>query len=168
MSTIADRIAEDHKREAQHTRRLLEVVPEDKFDWKPHEKSMSLGQLASHIVEIADWVPTMMDDVLDFATLDYTPFKAGSISELISGHDERTEKAVGALDGKDDAFMQRTWTMRMGEKIFMEMPRSDAMRSFTLHHLAHHRGQLTVYLRLLGAEVPPTYGPTADHQNMMG
>jgi len=168
MSTIASRIAADHKREAEATKRLLEVVPKDRFDWKPHEKSMSLGQLASHVVEIADWVPTMMDDVLDFAGLDYTPFKATSPQELLAGHEERSKKVASALDGKDDAFMQRTWTMRMGEKVLMEMPRSEAMRAFTLHHLAHHRGQLTVYLRLLGTEVPPTYGPTADHQGMMG
>jgi uncharacterized damage-inducible protein DinB len=99
---------------------------------------------------------------------DYQPFRATSPQELLTAHDERTKKAMAALEGRDDAFMQRTWTMKMGEKVLMEMPRSDAMRAFTLHHLAHHRGQLTVYLRLLGAEVPPTYGPTADHPDMMG
>ena len=161
---ICDAIVSDFRMEAQSTRRVLEAVPEDKLQWKPHDKSMSLGQLAGHIAETPAWIPTMLEDELDFGNVsqDWQPFVATSRAGLLEAFEKNAGDFEKVLAGKSDDFMRATWTMRSGEKVLMQAPRHEAIRGTLIHHTIHHRGQLTVYLRLLGVPVPGTYGPTAD------
>jgi len=163
-NSIAQSLIADMKQEGALTRAVLEAVPADKYDWKPHEKSMSLGTLASHIAETPSWLGSMMDDVFDFGALmaDYKPFAAADQAELLAALDENLAGALALLEDKDDDFMSGIWRGVHGDKEVMAGPRGAMSRSILVHHAAHHRGQLTVYLRLLDVPVPPTYGPTAD------
>ena len=165
--SIAESLAADLKYEATLSRRVLEKIPADNYDWKPHEKSMSLCQLASHIAETPMWLGSMMGDVFDFATDmgDYKPFAAADQSELLAAFDVNLANAVSLLEGKNDDFMAGVWKGVSGEKEIMAGPRHKIARSILIHHTAHHRGQLTVYMRLLDVPVPPTYGPTADSED---
>jgi len=162
---IAEALIPEFSHEAKTTRRLLEVVPEERFDWQPHEKSMTLGRLAGHIAEMPKWAHlTVRQDVLDFEDGgDYQPFNPATSEELLAGHDEAVEVFHRSLAGVDDQRMLATWTMRKGEEVLAEMPRVAAVRGFILSHIVHHRGQLSVYLRLLDVALPQTYGPTADN-----
>lgn len=163
-NSIAQSLIADIKQEGEYSRAILEAVPADKYDWKPHEKSMSLSALASHIAETPSWLGSMMEDVFDFGTgmEDYKPFVAADQAELLAALDENLAKATALLEDKDDEFMIRVWKGVKGDKELMVGPRGAVARSILVHHAAHHRGQLTVYLRLLDVPVPPTYGPTAD------
>lgn len=163
--SISEAIVAEFEQEAKNTRKLLKAVPEGRFDWKPHDKSMSLGQLASHIAEAPSWVRSMMEPVFDFGAVaaEYKPFAPADPAELLEGFEKNAEAFSEVLSGKDDAFMRETWTMKNGDKVLMSAPRHAAIRNVSLNHILHHRGQLTVYLRLLDVPVPPTYGPTADH-----
>lgn len=155
------------KQEAASTRKLLERVPMDKPDWKPHEKSTKLGNLALHVAELPGWVPVSLDqDELDFATFEYKPVIPKTTEELLSVHDKNVEKALKCLENASDGKFMENWTMRMGEKVYFTMPKAAVVRSFSYNHLYHHRAQLGVYLRLLDIPLPGLYGPTADEQNM--
>jgi len=161
--TLAEHLIADFTAEAANTRKLLEAVPEDRLDWKPHPKSFSLGQLAGHIAETPTWVGAFVEDGMDFEQLaDYQPLVVGSRAELMKAFEDAIAGFAAPLQGKDDAFMTGTWTMRKGEQVLMAGPRAKVMREIMLHHLIHHRGQLTVYLRQLDVAVPATYGGTAD------
>lgn len=160
---LADALIADLTAEAALSRKVLDAVPEDRLAWKPHDKSMTLGQLASHIAETPAWIATMIEAEMDFAAMgDWKPFLAKDRRELLAGLDKNTKTALDALQGRDDAFMEGTWTGRMGEKVLMRSPRHAVIRQILVHHAIQHRGQLTVYLRLCNAPVPQTYGPTAD------
>jgi uncharacterized damage-inducible protein DinB len=165
--SLSQRLITDIESENENTRKLLGVVPQPKLDWKPHERSMTLGQLAGHIAEMPTWLGAMLEDELDFAAMagSYKPFVPRTREELLSTFESNSRSVRPALNGKDDAFMRGTWTMRKGKEVLMQAPRADVIRQTMLHHLAHHRGQLTVYLRLLDVPVPGTYGPTADFPN---
>ena len=162
--SISAALLADFELEAAKTRKVLAAVPADRFDWKPHDKSMSLGTLASHLAENPMWVSSMMEAELDFAEMekDYKPFAAESTEDLVSTFDANAEIYRKTLDGRDDAHMTSEWTMRSGDHVMMSAPRNIAVRDTIIHHAIHHRGQLTVYLRLLDVAVPGTYGPTAD------
>lgn len=162
--TISEALVADFKQEAASSRSYLESVPLDRADWKPHEKSMSLGQLAGHIAEMGSWTDSMLEDEFDLEASagDYRPFLPTSREELLAKFDENVAAFVECVEGRDDAMMSATWRMLMGGKPVMEAPRAVAIRSVLIHHQIHHRGQLAVYLRLLDVPVPPTYGPTAD------
>ena len=162
--SLAQGILDDFTQEADVTRPILAAVPAGRFDWKPHPKSMGLGQLAGHIAENPAWIPSMMEGDLDVATMEenWKPFLPESSDELLAKFDEARKIFTEVLDGRDDAFLSQTWRMTAGDKVMMEMPRYVAARSIGIRHLVHHRGQLTVYLRLLDVPVPGTYGPTAD------
>ncbi|HEX5135741.1 MAG TPA: DinB family protein [Planctomycetota bacterium] len=131
---------------------------------KPHPKSMTLGQLAGHVAEMLSRTEGMLGGDLDFAAMgsSYRPLVSAGKRELLETFDRGAARLRSALAGKDDAVLRETWTMRQGPKVLMSMPRHAAIRANALHHVIHHRGQLTVYLRLLGVPVPATYGPTAD------
>ena len=161
--TVASLLLTDLDREAVLTRRVLRAAPVEQFGWRPHEKSMSLGELVSHLAETPSWVEGMQPDVLDMAEVmaDYRPFVARSTDELLTTHDRNFAKCRAVADSSDE-FLQAEWRMVRGDVELLAQPRHLAIRDFALHHQAHHRGQLTVYLRLLGVPVPPTYGPTAD------
>ncbi len=149
--------------EAKTTRACLERVPMDKYDWKPHEKSMSFGRLAVHCAEMFGWTKeTLTQDVLDFATADMTPFEPKTTEELLAFFDDHIEKAKAILGDTSDETMFTNWTMQNGEQVYFTMPKVAVMRTFVLNHIIHHRGQLSVYLRLNDIPVPSIYGPSAD------
>ena len=161
--SIALDLVSDLEEEAKHTRKMLAVVPEEKLAWKPHQKSMSLGQLASHLAETPSWTAGILEPVMDFAAMEgYQPFLARTRAELVAEFEKNHRACIETLRDRDDRFMRETWTMKHGPKVLLTQPRKDVLRSTLLHHGAHHRGQLTVYLRLLGVPLPATYGPTAD------
>ena len=166
---IAEMILPEFDHEMHLTRRMLQRVPNDKLAWKPHEKSMTLGRLAGHLSELPWWGQmTMTTDVLDLATEEMQ--KPGAVAAS-------AEEAVGLLDANaaktrealaaSDADYAAVWTLKMGERTMMAMPRAAVIRSFVLNHLIHHRAQLGVYLRLLDVPVPATYGPSADDKGGM-
>ena len=153
--------------EAKVTRTVLERVPADKFDWKPHEKSMTFGRLASHVAEMFGWTKeTLKSDVLDFSTMEYTPFEPKSNEELLAFFDDHIAKAKAILAETSDETFLTNWTMRNGETEYFTMPKVAVMRSFVMNHIIHHRGQLSVYLRLNDIPVPSMYGPSADEGQM--
>jgi uncharacterized damage-inducible protein DinB len=153
--------------EAKLTRTMLERVPEDKLSWKPHEKSMSMGQLSSHIAEIPGWTTTTIeDDELDFAKSDYKPVEITSREQLLKMFDDNIAKAIESLKKTNDETLMGNWKMRSGEQIFFDMPRTQVLRGFILNHGVHHRGQMSVFLRLNNIPLPQVYGPTADEGDM--
>ncbi len=154
--------------EAASTRKLLAVVPFDKADFKPHEKSMSLKHLATHVTEITGWwKECLIQDELDFSVGDYKPKELNSTDDLLAMHDDLVEKATKILSEVSDEEFAKPWTMRNGEQIYFTMPKVAVVRTWCLNHLFHHRGQLTVYLRLLDVKLPGMYGPTADDNQGM-
>jgi uncharacterized damage-inducible protein DinB len=163
-TSIATALSADLETEAKFTRALLALAPPAKFAWKPHEKSMSLVQLTSHLAETPAWCGSMLEPSMDFAAMgDYRPFVAKDTQELLATFDRNHAQAVSALRGRDDRFLHETWTMKNGPKVLLSQPRKDVLRSILVHHAIHHRGQLGVYLRMLDVPLPPIYGPTADH-----
>jgi uncharacterized damage-inducible protein DinB len=151
------------RQEAKTTRRLLERVPEASFGWKPHEKSMTLGRLAAHVAELPELViPALTRDELDFAAGDFKPFEPQSTAELLEKFDRNISAAVEALRRQPDDRMGEKWKLRSGDRVLFEMPRAMVVRFVGLNHVVHHRGQLSVYLRLLDVPLPSIYGPSAD------
>jgi uncharacterized damage-inducible protein DinB len=146
--------------EAAVTRTCLERAPADKFDWKPHEKSMTLGRLASHIAEMFAWTPSTLEHAeLDFSKMDYKPFEPKTTEELVEFLDKNVAEAIASLKSSSDERFMENWTMRNGETVYFTMPKVAVMRSFVMNHIIHHRGQLSVYLRLNDIAVPAIYGP---------
>ena len=167
VMTLGQILMAELKHEAISTRKMLERIPADKLAWKPHEKSMSLEHLAGHIVNMFSWTNvTLKQDELDFAKSDYKPKSYAEASELVADLDKNIEDAVETLSGISNEEMAQTWTMRNGEQIYFTMPKAAVMRTFVMNHIIHHRGQLSVYLRLLDVPLPSVYGPTADEQTM--
>ena len=166
-NNIAMALIAEMEHEAAVTRTCLERIPADKFDWKPHEKSMSFGRLASHVAEMFGWTPSTMDHAeLDFSKMDYKPFEPSTTEELVEFLDKNVAEAITTLKSSaDDRFMEN-WTMRNGETVYFTMPKVAVMRSFIMNHIVHHRGQLSVYLRLNDISVPSIYGPSADEGQM--
>lgn len=161
---IRDALLGELKHESSVTRRLLEVVPAADLGWRPHQKSFTLGRLAGHIAEIPGWLGGMLShDHLDFGEPGaYEPFEATDIAGLLATHDRGVERSAEVLAGYDDAGFKAIWTLRRGDQVLVELPRLAAIRGFVLSHVIHHRGQLSVYLRLRDVPLPSVYGPTAD------
>jgi uncharacterized damage-inducible protein DinB len=153
------------KQEAGSTKRILERVPEDKFEWKPHEKSTTLGRLATHVAELPGFLNSILImDEFDFAKGDYKPSFTKTSEELMNVFQEKIDEVVKTLENTSDEKLQQNFTIRNGDHIFPSLPRIVAIRSMALNHLIHHRGQLAVYLRLLDVPVPGLYGPSADEK----
>jgi uncharacterized damage-inducible protein DinB len=151
------------KQEAASTRSLLALVPFDKLDYKPHEKSMTLKRLSVHVAEITGWwKECLVHDELDFSKGNFTPREINSVEDLLAYHDELVEKSIKILNEIADEEFAKPWTMRNGEQIYFTKCKSEVVREWCMNHLYHHRGQLTVYLRLLNVPLPSIYGPTAD------
>lgn len=156
----------DH--EFAETRKALERVPDDKLDWKPHEKSYSLGQLASHLAEIPNWMgSTVQTELLDLDEMDYEPFEASTREELLAAFDRSVAEARKILSEASGETLMESWSMKYGGEITMTMPKAAVVRSFIMSHNIHHRAQLGVYLRLLGVPVPGHYGPSADEKEAL-
>jgi uncharacterized damage-inducible protein DinB len=154
------------KAEAEITRKFLKIVPEDKYDWKPHPKSMSIVRLATHIAELPSWIPMgIKTDVLDFAASDYKPTPMKNNQHLEVLFEENLKKALDALANTNDAFLQNTWTMKNGDQIYYTITKQEVLR-MTMSQTIHHRAQLGVFLRLLDIPIPGSYGPSADDPTM--
>jgi len=153
-------------REAPRTRRALEQVPTGKDDWKPHPKSMPLGRLAGLVASMPSWIPLIIEqDELDLTPAEGSgQYHQPSTDQLVPAHDALVEAARASLSKTSDEHLLTTsWRLRAGGQVVLNQPRHEVLRD-TLNHLAHHRGQLTVYLRLNDRMVPSIYGPTADDQ----
>ena len=158
----------DLNHELSTTRRLLERVPEEHLEWKPHEKSMTLGVLAQHVATIVYWITrTVQSDYFDIATIRRNP-PPTTKQQILDAFQEKVDEMRHALDTADDATLMRPWQLRRGEQVLQTMPTLAVIRSMAINHMVHHRGQLSVYLRLLNVPLPPMYGPTADEQPNFG
>jgi uncharacterized damage-inducible protein DinB len=166
--TSIDEIRQELEREGRTTRRVLERVPADSMDWRPHEKSMTLGELATHIATL----PAGITGIAMMPAFDVsTPVPTGSAAspdELLATFDDSMSRALAALGAMDDAALDQPWQMTAGEQVLLSMTRRQLLRTILLNHTYHHRGQLTVYLRQAGALVPGVYGPSADENPFAG
>ena len=153
--------------EAKKTRRILERLPMDKLSWAPHEKSMTLEKIARHITNLPRWITnTMQNDGIDFSKSSLPavpPFTSGE--ELASHFDANIAEAKAALEAANEEDFAKTYTISNGEHVISARPKEDVLRDFAFNHIVHHRGQLSVYLRLLDVPVPGMYGPSADDRN---
>jgi uncharacterized damage-inducible protein DinB len=163
--TLIDSIAMEFEHEAQTTRRHLERLPNDKLDWRPHEKSFTARGLASHIVECTGWADSIFNmDELDIDPATYKSYLATSVDDLLKAFDDKVADGTRILAGVADTDLVQPWRLKVMGRVRFEKPRAAVFRDFTLSHLIHHRGQLSVYLRLLDIPVPGSYGPTADER----
>jgi uncharacterized damage-inducible protein DinB len=167
MVTIHE-LLQELEQEAHSTRRVLERIPQDRLGWKPHEKSMTLGQLALHVATL----PRAIAEVSTRPTFDVNtqiprPSPA-SVDELLAELERSVQRAKAILGGMEDSALSTPWRMVDGEREVMAMPRAALLRSVLFNHWYHHRGQVTVYLRLVGARVPATYGSSADENPLAG
>jgi uncharacterized damage-inducible protein DinB len=163
---ISEALLPEFDREMANTRKTLERVPFDRFDWKPHEKSMPMGRLATHVSMLPTWtVETLNRQSLDIAPVDAPPPSLElpkSTSELVERFDDNVANARAAIAGAADAQLLESWTLLTGGKEIFTLPKIAVLRSFVMNHLIHHRAQLGVYLRLNDIPVPALYGPSAD------
>lgn len=160
---LGESILAEFTQEAQTTRKMLERLPEGKADWKPHEKSMSLGRLAMHISEIPGFFSAIFDgDEFDRGAGNREPRIARSSAEALSVFDASVAAFTEKLSRFPDARLLDTWRFKFGGRVVLELPRIAAIRAMVLSHSIHHRGQLSVYLRLLDVPIPGAYGPSAD------
>ncbi len=166
-NNIASAFLAELEQEAATTRKCIDRIPAEKFGWKPHEKSMSFGRLASHVAEMFGWTPsTLQHPELDFSKIAYAPFEPKTTEDLVEYFDKNVAEALDTLRNTVDEKFMESWTMRNGEQVYFTMPKIAVMRSFVMNHIIHHRGQLSVYLRLNDLPVPSIYGPSADEGSM--
>jgi uncharacterized damage-inducible protein DinB len=162
---LTDLLRTDLDREANRSRRALEQMPEGQYDWKPHEKSMAFGYLSELVATMPSWVTmAIQQDALDLNPAGGSTYQRPNLrtrTDLLSGLDKAHAEASAALTATTDAHLMTPWKLLVRGNVVMQTPRYEVIGE-TLRHLAHHRGQMTVYLRLLGATVPALYGPSAD------
>jgi uncharacterized damage-inducible protein DinB len=160
--SIAETLLPEFDQEMASTRRVLERVPSDKPDWKPHPKSFSMA----HLAQLLSWMPGWIANAIKETTLDLTAFGGYSnqkTPDLLAAFDKNVTEARAAIAASKDADYAVVWSLKRGPAVLMSMPRAAVVRQ-TISHLSHHRGQMTVYLRLCDIPVPPIYGPTADER----
>lgn len=163
MGTIAEPLVSEVREEAAITKRVLERVPADKLAWKPHAKSMSLGQLALHIATVPGALAKITQgDSFDALQANFVPPQPGSVQEILAAHEQSAREAEQYLQGMTDQKAQGQWRLMKGKQELFARPRIQVLRSIMLNHWYHHRGQLSVYLRLLDVPVPVIYGRSAD------
>ena len=152
----------DYEHELKQTRRVLEAVPSDKLDYKPHEKSYTLGGLAQHIAQL----PMLFASIASQTELDFAKVpKQGppkNTAEIVALFDQSAQQARAALAQLSEHALEQPWSLRFAEQVFYTGPRGPSLRNLGMSHMIHHRAQLTVYLRLINVPVPSMYGPTAD------
>ncbi len=158
----------DLEHELANNRAVLERVPDDRLDWKPHPKSFSLGELAVHVARLPFWITsTLRNDFFDLTGITHNA-PATSRQALLDAFDQTAAEMRAALEATDDTALLRPWELRMGDQVLTRMPKLAVVRGMGISHFIHHRGQLTVYLRLLDVPLPPLYGPSADEQPRFG
>lgn len=160
--TISELLRQEFSDEGAATRRMLERVPEASFSWKPHAKSMTLGRLASHVADLPSRCVSIVTADSFVRNPGTPPFQAASQADLLAHFDEAAAAAKAALSGLREDQLSALWTLKFGEQTMVTLPRALALRRIFFNHLIHHRGQLSVYLRLLDVPVPGMYGPSAD------
>ena len=149
-------------REAITTRKMLSAVPNDKFDWKPHPKSMNIRQLAGHIAELPSWIKMAINtDELDFSKGGYVAPEINNTKTLLELFEKHLAEGQEELENVKEKTLDEPWTLRNGEEIYSTEPKADVIR-MTLSQIIHHRAQLGVFLRLLDVHIPGSYGPSAD------
>jgi uncharacterized damage-inducible protein DinB len=162
---IIPMLLKEMEEEAQTTRKMLERVPNDKYDWQPHEKSMTVRSLATHIAEIPTWVNiTLTTDELDFAAMDYKPSAINNTAELLDLFEKSFAGGKAQLAKATEDELLLKWTMRTGEQIHSVRTKEEVLR-MSFCQIVHHRAQLGVFLRLLNVPIPGSYGPSADDPN---
>ena len=165
---IGEALLPEFNQEAATTRKFLERLPEDKLNFKPHEKSMVLGRLAGHIAEMPGWGTTTLEtEQLDFAPVGAPPFQplfATSREQVLQEFDKGVAAFRSALPKTSDQDFMKPWTLLSGGKVLFAMPRVAVIRSMVLNHIVHHRAQLGVYYRMNNVPVPSSYGPSADER----
>lgn len=158
-----DSLMREFEHEAQTTRKHLERLPDDKLAWSPHQKSFTAAALASHIVECVGWtVPIFNESEINFDPATYKPYIATSTADLLKTLDDHVANGRKALASATEERLQDPWSLKIMGRTQFERPRADVFRDFALSHVIHHRGQFSVYLRLLDIPVPGSYGPSAD------
>ena len=166
---ISDTMLPEVEHEMAQTRKTLARVPDDKFNYKPHEKSMSMGALALHIAMMAGWgADTLTSNNFDVAPVDGPPHQmpeAKTTAAVLALFDDGVAKLKQALSTTENEAMMQPWSLLQGGKAIFTMPRAAVMRGMIFNHMVHHRGQLSVYLRMNDVPVPALYGPSADEQN---
>jgi uncharacterized damage-inducible protein DinB len=161
--SIAQALLAEFDQEMANTHTALSRLPEDKLEWKPDPKSMSLGRLAAHVAEMPSWAAlTLSTDQLDFAVGGYTPAVAESREHVLQILEGSVKAAREAIAAASDADFMKPWTLRSGDQVFFTLPKIAVIRGMVMNHTIHHRGQLTVYYRMNGVPVPALYGPSAD------
>jgi len=162
MNTITSYFENQLKEEAEITRKMLKIVPDDQYNWKPHPKSMTIRQLATHIAELPGWIPMGINtEVLDFAKSDYKPTPIDNNGELMKAFEDNQKLALESLSKTDDDYLQNSWTMRNGDQVYMTTTKENVIK-MAISQTIHHRAQLGVFLRLLNIPIPGSYGPSAD------
>ena len=164
--SIAQSLLPEFDHEMATTRRLLERVPDDRLEFKPHDKSMTLARLASHLAELPNWTVITLDrtelDLSPPGEPAYVPKIHGSREDLLATFDGHVAAAHAAIEAADDDTFKVGWTLKNAGQDLFTLPRIAVLRSWVVNHIIHHRGQLSVYLRLNDVPVPSIYGPTAD------
>ncbi len=159
---MADALLPEFDREMTSVRKVLERAPDGRFDWKPHARSFSLGELVSHIASLPVWgTEALSKEEIDIGTSP-RPVTMASTHAVLAAFDANVAATRAELTGKSDGELMAIWTLKRNGKVLFSMPKAVVLRSFVLSHLIHHRGQLSVYLRLLDVPVPSIYGPSAD------
>lgn len=171
--SIGKRMLPEFEIEMAVTRTMLERVPEDKLDWAPHPKSMTMGRLASHLAEMPSWSPAFIEaDEWDMAPTDggaeYSPPNLGTVAEMLDVFDQGVVKAKELLANVSDEAMLSSWSFKRAGEILSSAPKISVIRRMLMNHLIHHRAQLGIYLRLNDVPVPQTFGPTADESEFSG
>ena len=164
MSIVRDWLIAEFDHEMALTRQVLARVPDSAFNWSPHEKSMALGGLATHLALLPHWGTAILDnDAYDLAMANgKKPAQKQNAADVLQTFDAHVADLRRGLTRRTDAELQAPWTLRNGTRTLMSMPRFAALRTFLISHTIHHRGQMTIYLRLQNVALPPLYGPSAD------
>jgi uncharacterized damage-inducible protein DinB len=162
---IIQMLQKELENESQTTRKMLQRIPDDKYSWKPHEKSMSVQQLATHIAELPAWVSmAITTDELDFAANPYQPSSINKTVDLMEFFEKSLEEGRNQLGKVSEKTLNENWTLRNGEDIYSTSSKAEVIR-MTYCQIVHHRAQMGVYLRLLNVPIPGSYGPSADEMN---
>jgi uncharacterized damage-inducible protein DinB len=167
MITFMESFLKELEHESIGTRKMLALVPADKGDWKPHEKSMKLKDLAGHIADMPTWITMSIEtDGLDFATAPYNPPSCNGGEELVAYYNKNVEEAKQLLQKSDDSILEKRWVLSNGDMVLADLSKLESIRH-AYCQTVHHRAQLGVYLRLLNIPIPGVYGPSADEMGMM-
>ncbi len=152
--------------EAANTKKMLERVPFEHSNWKPHEKSNTMGRLATHVAEIPTWITmTITTDEFDLAKADRKPAQINNAEELVALHEKNIAEAAAHMETVTDEDMLKPWTLRHGDHVIFTLPKVAVIRNVGMNHIIHHRAQLSTYLRHHDVPVPGMYGPSADEMN---